>query len=265
VCADEPTVQPPGGNVIPQPPGNSAVEIAARKGFGPLSSLANQVWHGDSRPCVSCGALVRRADAMCEACGQELSAEMIEKMRVHAGPWYVLEHVRPFPGVTCERLVRQIRRGVLTRMTIVRGPTTDHQWRFAGETPGLSKYLGVCWNCQSGVATEDESCRACRAALGELTDETVSSPMTRERREAASLLELRNVVRNVHKVPRLDTDVAKVGSIRASWIVVAIVVTLVGILFAVVKARDTGVQDQTAPTHQPIGPPAVAPDENPNG
>ena len=96
------------------PPGNSAQEVAARKGFGPLSRLAPDDWHGDSRPCVSCGQLVRRGADRCETCDEDLSVEMIQRMRDFAGPWYVLDHVRPFPGVRMERLIRQIRRGVLT-------------------------------------------------------------------------------------------------------------------------------------------------------
>jgi len=126
------------------PPGNSAVEIAARKGFGPLSPLAQTAWHGDSRPCPSCGQLVRRAAALCASCGEDLSTEMASRMRAFAGPWYVLEHVRPFPGVTFERFVRQIRRGVLTETTVVRGPTTDHQWRYAGETPRYTSSTHDC-------------------------------------------------------------------------------------------------------------------------
>lgn len=170
--------QPDPGGLIDYPPGNSAQEIAARRGFGPLSARGREVWHGDSLPCVSCGQLVRRPAATCTDCGEDLSAGMIERMRAYAGPWYVLEHVRPFPGVTHERLIRQIRRGVLTGTTIVRGPTTDHQWRFAAETPGLSKHLGVCWNCHSRVSTEDSVCVGCGSALGELTDGASGKPVS---------------------------------------------------------------------------------------
>lgn len=224
------------------PPGNSAVEIAARKGFGPLSALVNKVWHGDSRPCVSCGELVRRSDTRCESCGEQLSNAMIEKMRAYAGPWYVLEHVRPFPGVTCERLVRQIRRGVLTRMTIVRGPTTDHQWRFAGETPGLCKYLGVCWNCQGKVSIEKNGCPQCDVELGELTDETgASRPATRLAgsvlTERAEIRELREVVKSVPRPMTIEKGPPRIGRIKASWIVIAIVILLVGFLYAVVHVR----------------------------
>lgn len=150
------------------PPGNHALEIAARRGIGPLSPAGREVWHGHTRPCVSCGQLASRDENVCPECGQDLSESMLEKMRAYAGPWYVLEHVRPFPGVRYERLVRQIRRGVLTETSIVRGPTTDHQWRFAGETPGLSKYFGRCWDCQGEIEPNDVYCPWCLAHVDDL-------------------------------------------------------------------------------------------------
>ncbi len=145
----------------------SAVELAALRGIGPMSPLGMKVWHGESFPCVSCGQLVRRSQIRCSECGEDLSLKMIMKMQAHAGPWYVHEHVRPFPGVTLERLIRQVHRGVLTLTTIVRGPTTYHQWRFAAETPALSKHLGVCWNCQAKVTPEDTHCGVCRVNLNQ--------------------------------------------------------------------------------------------------
>ncbi|UCG16695.1 MAG: hypothetical protein JSV19_01400 [Phycisphaerales bacterium] len=150
--------------------GLSAVELAAERGIGPLSPLVAEAWHGQSKPCPSCGQLIRRTASVCDLCGQDLSPQMILKMQAHCGPWYVLEHVRPFPGVALERLILQVRRGVLTPTTIVRGPTTYHQWRFAGETPGLSKYLGICWRCQASIVETDRFCRSCRANLDGETD-----------------------------------------------------------------------------------------------
>ena len=103
---------------------------------------------------------------------------MIAKMQSHAGPWYVHEHVRPFPGVTLERLIRQARRGILTTTTIVRGPTTHHQWRFAGETPGLAQYLGVCWNCQDVVTLDHAYCLSCGVHLGTMPQQGQTAPAT---------------------------------------------------------------------------------------
>ncbi|MCO6436625.1 MAG: zinc ribbon domain-containing protein [Phycisphaerae bacterium] len=147
------------------PPGNHPLEIAARAGFGPLSEHVHEAWHGGAVPCVTCGQLVRRGSTTCEHCGQDLRPEMLDRMRAHAGPWYVLEHVRPFPGVSLERIVRQIRRGLISETSIVRGPATDHQWRFAVETPGLSRYFNRCWKCHDSVSPGDTYCRNCRAYL----------------------------------------------------------------------------------------------------
>lgn len=143
------------------PPGNHPLEIAARKGYGPLSPRAREVWHGGGVPCVTCGQLVPRSDVVCSECGQDLSPDMLQKMRAASGPWYVLEHVRPFPGISLDRVIRQIRKGVIFETSIIRGPTTFHQWRFARETPGVAKYFGRCWNCQSSMPTAATYCPAC--------------------------------------------------------------------------------------------------------
>jgi hypothetical protein len=147
------------------PAGEHPLEIAARQGFGPLSPMASEVWHGGATPCVSCGQLVRRDDRRCQRCGQDLSPRMIEKMRAHAGPWFVYEHLRPFPGVSLERIIRQLRRGLLTETSIVRGPATDYQWRFVVQTPGLCRYFGKCWSCHGQVSPGDTYCPLCLTYL----------------------------------------------------------------------------------------------------
>lgn len=163
------------------PLGDHPLEVAARRGIGPLSPLAHDVWHGDSMPCVSCGQLVRRGTLECEDCGQDLSGEMLERMRAHAGPWYVLEHLRPFPGVSLERIIKQIRRGLITEVSIVRGPSTDYQWRYAVETPGICRYFGKCWHCHHEVAPADTYCPAC---LSYLSFEKPAEPRTLTRSES---------------------------------------------------------------------------------
>ncbi len=147
------------------PPGNHPLEVAARRGIGPLSPLGQEVWHGQARPCVTCGQVLPRSATQCDYCEQDLTEGMLEKMRAFAGPWFVLEHVRPFPGVSLERIIRQIRRGVITESSIVRGPSTDFQWRFAVETPGLCRYFGRCWRCYERVSPSDTFCPKCIAHL----------------------------------------------------------------------------------------------------
>lgn len=158
------------------PPGDHALEVAARNGFGPLSPAAKREWHGDAIPCVTCGQLVRREEDRCDHCGQDLREEMIEKMRAHSGPWYVLEHLRPFPGVALDRIVRQIRRGLITETSIVRGPSTDYQWRFAVETPGLCRYFGKCWHCHHNVGPADSYCQGCLSHLSFEKTRPISEP-----------------------------------------------------------------------------------------
>ncbi len=143
------------------PTGAHALEVAARLGFGPLSPQAQEAWHGHGTPCVTCGQIVRRDATACGHCGQNLRPAMLEKMKAHAGPWYVLEHLRPFPGINLETIVKQIHRGVLTETSIVRGPATNHQWRFALETPGLCRYFGKCWHCFSQIGQAEMSCQQC--------------------------------------------------------------------------------------------------------
>ena len=208
----------------------SVLETAAQRGIGPLSDLGRRVWHGESIPCISCGELVDRSSSQCELCGQDLSQPMVDRMRAHAGPWYVMEHVRPFPGVTLERLIRQAKRGVLVRTTIVRGPTTEHQWRFAAETPGLSRFVGCCWRCQSDVKPPDRTCPSCGADLlaaataGE-ANPSGNSPgdVPRELAELTAALQRSNAAIASHA----PDDSGRIGPIRAGWVIGGLVILLI--------------------------------------
>jgi len=220
----------------------SAVELGAKRGIGPLSPLGRIVWHGEARPCLSCGHLIRRTAARCEHCGQLLTGEMVQKMRRHSGPWYVLEHVRPFPGISQERLMLQIKRGVLMQTTIIRGPGTHHQWRFAGETPGISKYLGVCWACQATVHEDDTTCPVCRKHLdsdGEEVliegDETLDEPKAK-----GGLAELKAAVRSAAPRRRASDEPARIGRIPAWWFVATLVVVLMTVVYFAARTRESG-------------------------
>jgi hypothetical protein len=249
------------------PPGNHPIEVAARNGFGPLSARAREVWHGDGMPCVSCGALVPRTQESCPHCEQDLRADMLAKMRAYAGPWYVYEHVRPFPGVTFERLVRQIQRGLLTETSIVRGPSTNHQWRFAVETPGLSRYFGRCWRCHVGVMLADTHCTACRAPLlaegfegssGPVLSAMSSAPRTRPESRAplsepasghladgeagnAEWAALRAALQAVPHDHKPSEGPPRFAGFRAAWIVGVLALALmVGLLsVATIRGRQT--------------------------
>lgn len=239
------------------PQGDHPLETAARRGIGPLSPLAEQVWHGNAMPCVSCGQLVLRDQRQCDNCGQDLSDEMIEKMRAHAGPWYVLEHLRPFPGVSLERVIRQIRRGVLTETSIVRGPATDFQWRFAVETAGLCRYFGRCWKCHAAVSPSDAYCPACLSflsfdspkpmrgaplegdAAGRSPDKSTGVPL-RLRELSAAI--------DVSQLPQREESwdrPARVGRFKATWIAAIVLAAFLAALMWIVASRNANVPSKT--------------------
>jgi hypothetical protein len=91
---------------------------------------------------------------------------MLKRMARHSGPWFVYDNIKPFPGVSLERIHKLVERGGLTRTSIVRGPSTYFQWRFATETPGVATQLGRCWQCQVELSTDASAeCPACQAVL----------------------------------------------------------------------------------------------------
>ena len=243
----------------------SVLETAAQRGIGPLSDLGRRVWHGESIPCISCGELVGRSASQCELCGQDLSQPMVDRMRAHAGPWYVMEHVRPFPGVTLERLIRQAKRGVLVRTTIIRGPTTDHQWRFAAETPGLSRFVGCCWQCQSDVKPQDRRCASCGADLlpaataGERTPRGDASPND----VAPELAELTAALQRSNKAiaNHAPDDSGRIGPIRAGWVIGGLVILLIVAVVYLAGIRREAVEGgaETGPSEAAaqLAPPAV--------
>jgi len=265
------------------PPGSHALEVAARRGFGPLSAAADRVWHGDGAPCVTCGQLVTREALQCEHCGQDLRPEMVERMRAHAGPWFVLEHLRPFPGVSLERIIRQIRRGLITETSIVRGPATDYQWRFAVETPGLCLYFERCWHCHHAVTAAEVYCPACLSHLSleparpsippTAPKPNTSPPVASVRSPVAGgaaqstgrkpgdsavtspiagfgeLNELANAVKSLETLPSpTEWDATDAGGpSRTGWIVAAALVVTVALLLAVVRFRSQAIAPAAAP------------------
>lgn len=274
-AATQPCQQPqtPAGGEIPS--GDHPLEEAARRGFGPLSPASIENWHGDAHPCVTCGQLVRRNAPTCDDCGQDLSPAMIERMRAHAGPWYVLEHVRPFPGVSVERVIRQVNRGLITETSIVRGPTTDYQWRFAVETPGLCRLFNRCWRCHGEAALAEAQCRTCGASVsfehpvstdvarraadnsrrtpqraGRATPATLSGPQGGSigaDGRAGQLALLSAAARSVQRPQAFDGagDAMRMGGVRLAWIAVIIVIGVFSALVLTTRARVNNVKPPT--------------------
>lgn len=247
------------------PAGDHPLEVAARAGIGPLSAMGQKVWHGEAVPCVSCGQLVRRNSAHCNSCGQDLGDEMIARMRKHAGPWYVLEHLRPFPGVALDRILLQVRRGLITPTSIVRGPATDYQWRFAVETPGLCLHFGRCWNCFHGVKETESYCPACLSHLGfekpasqppsvatippptqqagsvgapQAAGQATSPPGQIQTDRSSDLDELATAAQQAHQAQLQNLDhSAHGGPVRAGWIAATVVVFVLASLLWFTSVR----------------------------
>lgn len=268
----------------PKPTGTHALEVAARLGFGPLSTQAQEAWHGHGVPCVTCGQIVRRDATACGQCGQNLRPAMLEKMKAHAGPWYVLEHLRPFPGVNLERIVKQIHRGLITETSIVRGPATHHQWRFALETPGLCRYFGKCWKCFSPVGQTETHCQQCGAHLtfepprppGRVGAAQSAAPngglstgpaqfahhgAGASQRSASELDHLRAALsRGAITTPetRLDQPVTIAG-IRAGWFAAVAVGIVLSGLWLVARSRTERAPTLTVPPPVNVAPGATTP------
>jgi hypothetical protein len=90
------------------------------------------------------------------------------------GPWFVRDPDRPFrPGCSYETLVRMIDRGQVTKLSIIRGPTTKQFWSVARHVSGVAHLLGYCHNCDAAVDPRDHGCHACGVSFGAFLDRDV--------------------------------------------------------------------------------------------
>ncbi len=237
--------------------------VAAQRGIGPLSPHSDKIWHGNSAPCASCAQLNTREAEHCAHCGQNLGQEMLQKMARHSGTWFVFDTVHPFPGVSLERMLSLIKRGALKATSIVRGPTTYYQWRFAMETPLIARHLGHCWSCHAEVAPADQDCPQCEVRLdGKANGEPEHLPPPNAPIQAAAgsstsieLTELSkaltasgvevNLTRLAHKVER------PLGKIPVIFMGIAIVVVI--LIVALLSSSDDRDQPDSASTQPTPG------------
>lgn len=115
--------------------------------------------------CPYCGEVsgdARRCD-LCRGFFDPLSRQATQNAM---GPWFIRDGESPFrPGCSIETLRDLIRRGKITRDTIIRGPGTKQFWNFAGRTPSIANLLGLCHNCRAAAKPDDYSCKACGAVF----------------------------------------------------------------------------------------------------
>jgi len=120
--------------------------------------------------CPYCGGTQPLAQR-CKACSGLF--EPLSRQATHnaMGPWFVRDAERPFqPGCSYDTMRRLIERGRVSKLTIVRGPTTRQFWTIAKHVPGLSHLLGYCYQCDASVDAGDHACHACGATFGSIVD-----------------------------------------------------------------------------------------------
>ncbi len=115
--------------------------------------------------CPYCGE-VSTDPRRCDACRGHFDPLSRQATQNAMGPWFIRDDAAPWrPGCSIETLRDLIRRGKVTRDTILRGPGTKQFWNFAGRTPSIANLLGVCHNCRTTVKPDDYSCRSCGAVF----------------------------------------------------------------------------------------------------
>lgn len=120
--------------------------------------------------CPYCG-VVSLNPKRCDRCGGHFDPLSRQATQNAMGPWFIRDMANATrPGCSFETLRDLIRRGKVTRETILRGPTTRQFWNFAGRTPSVANLLGVCHNCHIEVGPEDYACRGCGAVFAAETD-----------------------------------------------------------------------------------------------
>jgi hypothetical protein len=102
----------------------------------------------------------------CGHCGLPLTKAYRESAKNWTGPWFVFSDRNPSgPGYNIKAIHELIKKGKVTKASVVRGPTTNGEWCLAARTPGISKYLGICWKCQDKVSPKDTVCTTCMSNL----------------------------------------------------------------------------------------------------
>jgi len=119
-------------------------------------------------PCVYCGKVIDRGIDRCPHCRTSYSFAVRKASREVVGDWFYLDPRNPSGrGVTFETLIKMIEKGRIRPDSVVRGPTTHHDWMYAAEAPRLAKYLGMCPHCFAEARPEDTYCTHCQLNMNE--------------------------------------------------------------------------------------------------
>ena len=131
-------------------------------------AIDQPAFKGPEAPCVYCGQVIERGADRCPHCRTSYSFAVRKASREVVGDWFYLDPRNPSGrGVTFETLIKMIEKGRIKPDSIVRGPTTHHDWMYAAEAPRLAKYLGVCPHCFGKAKPEDTYCDHCQLNMNE--------------------------------------------------------------------------------------------------
>jgi hypothetical protein len=120
--------------------------------------------------CPYCGH-VQEAAARCVACHVQVDFLTRQSTQNDMGPWFVRDPGRPhFPGCSYETMGKLVSMGVITKHSIVRGPSTQQFWVAARRAPGIAHLLGYCPECDGKVSPRDVRCLSCRTTFGAWLD-----------------------------------------------------------------------------------------------
>jgi len=128
--------------------------------------VAPSTGHAPTKTCPYCGNEIPEAATICRYCDEPLDRRARRGRRKRAGNWSLLSaRATATRGVSFRQMTEWVSDGTINENSSVSGPTTGFQWRFASETPRLSKHLGICCRCGAPVTPSDEVCAACRVNL----------------------------------------------------------------------------------------------------
>ena len=162
-------------HVADAPPAANVPELAAgprtpnKQSVPSPDDLATRLaWH----VCPYCGHKNENAKLPCGRCGMRDNDQTRAATVRRSGPWFLLAAHNPgAPGMRFAVLRELVKGGRVDAAGIVRGPTTQNLWTYAGRVRGLAHLFGLCWNCNrrlpqpKGDQRPDDFCIYCGALL----------------------------------------------------------------------------------------------------
>jgi hypothetical protein len=133
----------------------------------PATSNTDVTVSVDGHVCPFCGLTREITDEFdpatpCPRCTLADTPATRSATKTRIGPWHVRQVRNPWaPGMGFETLLALVKRGQVTKDSIVRGPTTNQLWKRAGEIKGLSREFGLCFSCQGEIDRQSSLCQHC--------------------------------------------------------------------------------------------------------